>query len=110
MFEGRSQEEEQAVTAELAKALTSALSSPDHAISVAIRGCSQRRLDGQGLCAGYPAAAGLIYKKPGYDPFDDLRSALLRPIAFLVRRRLPAEDAAAAPFVRIAGTRRRRSP
>jgi 4-oxalocrotonate tautomerase len=69
MFEGRSEEQKQALTAEVTKALMSALGSTESSISVAIQDVAKDDWTDKVYVPDIQGQPELIYKKPGYDPF-----------------------------------------
>lgn len=69
MFEGRSEEQKQAVTAEITKAIMSALGNSESSVSVAIIDVAKEDWTDKVYVPDIQAQPELIYKKPGYDPF-----------------------------------------
>ncbi|MDR6817327.1 4-oxalocrotonate tautomerase [Neorhizobium sp. 2083] len=69
MIEGRSEEQKQALTAEVTKALMTALGSADSSISVAIQDVPKDDWTDKVYVPDIQGQPDLIYKMPGYDPF-----------------------------------------
>ncbi len=69
MIEGRSEEQKQALTAEVTKALITALGSADSSISVAIQDVPKDEWTDKVYVPDIQGQPDIIYKKPGYDPF-----------------------------------------
>ena len=69
MIEGRSEEQKQAVTAEITKAVMSALGCAESSVSVAILDVGKEQWTDQVYVPDIQQQQALIYKQPGYDPF-----------------------------------------
>ena len=68
-FEGRSEEEKQAVAAALTKAVMAAFGSTEASVSVAIQDVPRADWTDKVYVPDIQQQPDLIYKKPGYDPF-----------------------------------------
>lgn len=69
MFAGRSEDEKQVLSAEITKALMSAIGSAEKSISVAIEDVTPQDWLEKVYMPEIAGKPELIYKKPGYDPF-----------------------------------------
>lgn len=69
MVEGRSEEQKQALAAEVTRALMSSLGSAEEAISVAIEDITADDWTDTVYVPEIQGRSGFMYKKPGYDPF-----------------------------------------
>ncbi|CDZ25848.1 Hypothetical protein NGAL_HAMBI490_06820 [Neorhizobium galegae bv. officinalis] len=69
MIEGRSEEQKQALTAEVTKAVMTALGSAESSVSVAIQDFPRDAWTDKVYVPDIQGQPELVYKKPGYDPF-----------------------------------------
>lgn len=69
MFAGKTEEQKQALTAEIARALMTAIGSTEKSISVAIEDVAPEDWTEKVYVPEIAGKPDLIYKKPGYDPF-----------------------------------------
>ncbi|MGE7370869.1 tautomerase family protein [Neorhizobium sp. NPDC001467] len=69
MYAGKTEEQKQALTDEIQKALTSAIGSAEKSISVAIEDVDPADWVEKVYRPDILDKPDLIYKKPGYDPF-----------------------------------------
>lgn len=70
MFPGKTEEQKQALTAELQKALMTALGSTEASISVALQDVEKDDWTEKVYIPDIQQQPDNIYKKPGYDPFN----------------------------------------
>ncbi|MFR0690616.1 tautomerase family protein [Enterobacterales bacterium AE_CKDN230030158-1A_HGKHYDSX7] len=68
MLEGRTQEQKEVLTDEIAKALKTAIGCPDEVISVAIEDYAPADWKGQVYDTDILGAGPNLFKKPGYEP------------------------------------------
>lgn len=69
MYAGKTEEQKQALTAEIQKALMTAIGSTEKSISVAIEDIDPAEWTDKVYLPEIAGKPDLIYKKPGYDPF-----------------------------------------
>lgn len=69
MIEGRTEAQKQTLTAELTKAIMSAIGCAESSVSIAIEDFEKDAWTDKVYVPDIQQQPNLIYKKPGYDPF-----------------------------------------